>query len=112
MRRRAPRPIGLALAALAAQLEPASELARVQRVWEEVAGEAIAAHCTPVSLRGGVLRVACDEAVWAAELELLAPDVLPALAAHAGIPAVASLRCSADRARPPENGKRSVGWGT
>jgi predicted nucleic acid-binding Zn ribbon protein len=103
VKRRAPRPIGLALAALTAQLEPPSELARIHRVWEEVAGEAIAAHCTPVSLRGGVLRVACDEAVWAAELELLAPDVLPALAASAGISGVASLRCSADRAHGSKN---------
>lgn len=104
MRRRAPRHAGLAVAALAAALEPASELARVQRVWEEVAGEAIAAHCSPVSVRGGVLRVACDEAVWAAELELLAPDLLPALAGRDGIATVTSMRCSADRSRDPENG--------
>lgn len=104
MRRRAPRPVGLAIAALTAALEPASELARVQRVWEDVAGEAIAAHCSPVSLRGGVLRVACDEAVWAAELELLAPDLLPSLAGRDGILTVTSMRCSADRARAPRSG--------
>ncbi|HLW96247.1 MAG TPA: DUF721 domain-containing protein [Solirubrobacteraceae bacterium] len=104
MRRLAPRPLGLAIAELTAQLQPASELARVQRVWEEVAGEAIAAHCSPVSVRGGVLRVACDEAVWAAEVELLAPQLLPVLAGHGGIPAVTSMRCSADRARGPETG--------
>jgi predicted nucleic acid-binding Zn ribbon protein len=104
VRRRAPRPVGLAIAALTAKLEPASELARVQGVWEEVAGEAIAAHCSPVSVRGGVLRVACDEAVWAAELELLAPDLLPALAGHDGIVTVTSMRCSADRVRDPQNG--------
>jgi predicted nucleic acid-binding Zn ribbon protein len=102
MRRMAPRPLAVAIAELTAQLQPASELARVQRVWEEVAGEAIAAHCSPISVRGGVLRVACDEAVWAAELELLAPDLLPALAGRDGIAAVTSMRCSADRARAPE----------
>ncbi len=101
MRRMAPRPLAVAIAELTAQLQPASELARVQRVWEEVAGEAIAAHCSPVSVRGGVLRVACDEAVWAAELELLAPDLLPALAARDGVDALTSIRCSADRARDP-----------
>ena len=103
MRRRAPRPLAVAIAALTAQLEPASELARVQRVWEEVAGTAIAAHCSPVSVRGGVLRVACDESVWAAELDLLAADLLPALAGHDGIAAITSMRCSADRARDPQN---------
>jgi predicted nucleic acid-binding Zn ribbon protein len=104
VRRRAPRPLAEALAALTAQLEPASELARVQRVWGEVAGAVIAAHCSPVSVRGGVLRVACDEAVWAAELELLAPDLLPALAGRGGAVTVTSMRCSADRARDPETG--------
>ena len=102
MRRMAPRPLAVAIAELTAQLQPASELARVQRVWEEVAGEAVAAHCSPISVRGGVLRVACDEAVWAAELELLAPDLLPVLAGRDGIAAVTSMRCSADRARAPE----------
>jgi predicted nucleic acid-binding Zn ribbon protein len=104
MRRMAPRPLAVAIAELTAQLQPASELGRVQRVWEEVAGEAIAGHCSPVSVRGGVLRVACDEAVWAAEVELLAPDLLPALAARDGLAAVTSIRCSADRARGPEKG--------
>ena len=103
MKRRAPRPLGLALGALGARLEPASELARVQRVWEEVAGEAIASHCAPISLRAGVLRVSCDEAVWAAELELLAPDLLPALSARGAVATVASLRCSADRERGPKS---------
>ena len=102
MRRMAPRPLAVAIAELTAQLQPASELARVQRVWEAVAGEAVAAHCSPISVRGGVLRVACDEAVWAAELELLAPDLLPALAGRDGIAAVTSMRCSADRPRAPE----------
>ncbi len=109
MRRRAPRPLAMAIAAVTAELEPASELARVQRVWDAVAGEAIAAHCSPMSVRGGVLRVACDEAVWAAELELLAPDLLPALAARDGIAALTSIRCSADRAHDPGKSKRSVG---
>ncbi len=104
MRRRAPRPLAAALAALATQLEPASEIARVQRVWADVAGAGIADHCTPVSLRAGVLRVACDEAVWAAELELLAPDLLPRLADRGAIASLASMRCSADRARSPESG--------
>ena len=104
MRRRAPRPLADALAALTAALEPATELARVQRVWAEVAGVAIAAHCTPVSVRGRVLRVSCDEAVWAAELELLAPDLLLGLAGRGGAVAIASMRCSADRLADPEIG--------
>ena len=105
MRRMAPRPLAVAIAELTAHLQPASELARVQRVWEEVAGEAIAAHCSPVSLRGGVLRVACDEAVWAAELELLAPES----AARSGRPRrhrPPSPRCAAQADRVARARKR------
>ena len=97
MRRRAPRPVATALEAFTASLEPATVLASVQAVWVQSVGEAIAAHSTPVAEHGGVLEVACDESVWAAELDLMGPDLVARLAASMGRPAVTALRCRTDR---------------
>jgi len=102
MRRLAPRPIGLALGPLTERLAPRTPLARVQRLWEEVVGEVAAGHCRPVAERAGALVVACDEAVWAAELELLAPEVLERLAALAPELQVASMRCRTDVSATPK----------
>jgi len=93
VRRRAPRPLSAALAQVTASLEPASDLAAAQAAWEGVVGAAIAAHATPVAARGGVLDVVCDEAVWAAELELMGPDLADRLEAAMGRRAITSLRC-------------------
>ncbi len=97
MRRRAPRPIATALAAFTAGLEPATVLAGVQAVWAASVGEAIAAHAPPVAEHGGVLEVACDESVWAAELDLMGPDVVDLLNASLQRPAISALRCRTER---------------
>jgi predicted nucleic acid-binding Zn ribbon protein len=96
VRRRAPRPLAAALEHFTAGLEPATVLAGVQAVWAASVGEAVAAHCTPVGERGGVLEVACDESVWAAELELMGPEVADQLSASLGRPAITALRCRTD----------------
>jgi predicted nucleic acid-binding Zn ribbon protein len=79
MRRRAPRALSAALARVTAGLEPATTIARVQGCWAEVAGEAVATVAQPVSERDGIVTVACESAVWAQELDLLAPDLLEKL---------------------------------
>lgn len=79
MRRRAPRPIGWALDAVTPQAAPQTPLARVQACWSEVVGPAIAAEAQPAAERDGTLTVACRSAVWASELELLAPELLERL---------------------------------
>jgi predicted nucleic acid-binding Zn ribbon protein len=99
MNRRAPRPLGVALAAIGERLEPASTLAAVQRCWDEVVGPTIATHAQPVGERAGVLDVACSEAVWAAELELMGPQLLAALNKKLGADKLRSLRVRADAAR-------------
>jgi predicted nucleic acid-binding Zn ribbon protein len=86
MRRRAPRPIGEALAAVVEDLAPATTLARVQRVWSTVVGEAIAADAEPVGERAGVLSVSCRSAVWAHELDLMATELVDRLNAALGAP--------------------------
>ncbi|MFI5004183.1 MAG: DciA family protein [Solirubrobacterales bacterium] len=93
MSRPAPRPISLALERYAAVLEPASTLARVQACWEATVGEAIAAAARPSAERDGVLSVVCDAAVWAQELELMAPELLTRLNAALGEPRLHKLRC-------------------
>jgi predicted nucleic acid-binding Zn ribbon protein len=101
MRRRAPRPLARALEALTATLEPATMLASVQAVWAATVGEAIAAHATPVGERGGVLEVACDESVWAAELELMGPELVARLGASLGPGKITALRCRTDPSAAP-----------
>jgi predicted nucleic acid-binding Zn ribbon protein len=43
----------------------------VQSVWAEVVGERVAAAAAPVSERAGEVTVACADAVWAQELDLM-----------------------------------------
>jgi predicted nucleic acid-binding Zn ribbon protein len=76
-----PRPVvaSLAEATRIMGLEGAVELAGVQAHWEEVAGEAVAAHAWPTALRQGVLTVTADHHAWAAELRLLSAHILRGL---------------------------------
>ena len=99
MRRREPRPLGAAVAALADHLAPQTVLADVQRVWAAAVGEAVAAQADPTGERDGVLVITCASAVWAQELDLMGPDLVARLNALLGAPAVRALRCQAVAAR-------------
>ncbi len=57
MSRPAPRMLAGALRELTSTLAPATTLARVQEVWEQAAGPAIAAAAVPSAEREGVLTV-------------------------------------------------------
>ena len=81
----------------ATQLAPATPLARVQRVWSDAVGEAVAREAEPVAMRGTTLTVACDSAVWAQELDLMSHTLATALNEALGEPLVEALRCRADR---------------
>jgi predicted nucleic acid-binding Zn ribbon protein len=98
MRRRAPRPIALALDDLRAQLAPATLLAEVQAAWPAAVGEALATAGTPVSERDGTVVIACHEAVWAQEIDLMSERLVEALNGRLGRRAVQRLRV---QARPP-----------
>lgn len=95
MRRPAPRPISQALESLAVALAPGSTLARVQACWEGVVGDAIAAAARPTAEREGVLTVQCEAAVWAQELDLMAPELLARLNTALGEDHLHKLRCRA-----------------
>ena len=95
MRRTQPRPLSHAVAALADCLAPQTTLAEVQRVWVDAVGELVAAQAEPTAEREGVLTVTCASAVWAQELDLMAPDLVSRLNAALGTNAVRGLRCQA-----------------
>ncbi len=84
MRRLAPRALRLALPGAVANVPPATLLARVQALWSDVAGEALAASTTPVSEREGVVTVACESSLWAHELDLLQRDLVDRLTESLG----------------------------
>lgn len=93
MSRLAPRPLAAVLDGLTAELAPDSTLARVQVLWESVAGAAAAAAATPTAERGGTLTITCSEAVWAQELDLMAPVLLGRLNEALGTDLLNKLRC-------------------
>ncbi len=93
MSRRAPRPFSLALGGLTDALAPATPLARVQRVWEQAVGVKIAAAGQPTGERDGVLTIACTDAVWAAELDLMGPELVARVNRILGDEPVHKLRC-------------------
>lgn len=99
MRRRAPRPLGPAVEALAARVAPATLLADVQRVWERAAGPAIAREATPLSERDGTVTLLCSSAVWMQEIDLMGPVLVDALNAALGSDRVRSVRCVATAGR-------------
>jgi predicted nucleic acid-binding Zn ribbon protein len=93
MRRRAPRPLALAVRGLTSDLEPAVPLAKVQRVWREAVGEVLAEAGEPTAERNGVLTVTCSDAVWSAELEMMGRQLTEQLNAVLGEPLITKLRC-------------------
>jgi predicted nucleic acid-binding Zn ribbon protein len=89
----APRPLATALQSLTATLAPATTLARVQEIWEQTTGPAIATAAKPTAERNGILTVTCTAAVWAQELDLMAGELVQNLNAALGEEAIRELRC-------------------
>ncbi len=83
----------MALEDLNSTLTPATTLARVQKIWERVAGPAIAASARPTSERDGILTVTCTAAVWAQELDLMSSELIPRLNTALGAQDIRELRC-------------------
>jgi predicted nucleic acid-binding Zn ribbon protein len=98
VRRGRPRSLAGAIAAVRDRTAPATPLAAIQTAWPQVAGDAVAAEATPVRERDGLVTVSCRSAVWAQELDLLAPDLLERLNGVLDEP-VKALRFTADAAR-------------
>ena len=92
MRRLAPRALSTALENVARDVAPDTLLARVQAAWSGLVGPGLVNVAAPVSERDGTVTVACESAVWAQELELLAPDLLARLEAVLGGRSVTKFR--------------------
>jgi predicted nucleic acid-binding Zn ribbon protein len=92
MRRRGPEPFAQVLRDAVGDAAPDTLLARVQALWPDVAGAAIAAESGPSSEREGTVTVECSGAVWAQELTLLETDLRERLNARLDGVAVRSLR--------------------
>ena len=93
MRKAAPRTMSVALDRLASTLAPATTLARVQEVWADATGAAIAAAARPAAERDGVLTVLCEAAVWTHELTLIEDNLLAQINAALGAETIRELRC-------------------
>jgi predicted nucleic acid-binding Zn ribbon protein len=93
--RRAPRPLSPALDTLTQELAPETLLAAVQQVWGEAVGAMISAEAVPTSERGGVVTISCSAAVWAQELDLMAPKIIERLNQRLSGARIQRLRCVA-----------------
>ena len=93
--RRSPRSLAPAMQALADDLAPRTLLADVQRIWPAAVGAELARQSTPTAERGGSLTVACADAMWAQELDLMSPQILAQLNQRLGAEPLTRLRCVA-----------------
>ena len=95
----APRKLGGALERLVADSAPQTLLAEVQTAWPEACGVPIAASSEPVAERDGVVTIACENGIWAQELELMSDELRTRIDASVGAERVRGLRFTADLAR-------------
>jgi predicted nucleic acid-binding Zn ribbon protein len=94
-RRSVPSSVGQVIGALASEVQPASLLGDVQRVWPAIAGEALARVATPTAAARGTVTLACQDSLWAHELQLRERDFLEQFATRLGAGVVTKLRCQA-----------------
>lgn len=61
-------------------------------LWDEVVGEAVAAHTSVIGIRGGVLVVKVGSAAWRNELFFMKPKILEKLNSKIGSDVVRDIR--------------------
>ena len=93
-KRAAPVSAGSAIARVLQELghAGASQSLRIAARGEEAGGAEVAAHCTPVALRDGVLEAVVDSSVWRQHLELRRGELLEGLREALGADAPDDLR--------------------
>lgn len=83
------------------------ETARIFAGWAQIVGPEVAARCKPTSLKGGVLKVRTESAVWANEFRFLAAEVVARINADLGKPVIREVKpwvkaaVGENRAMPP-----------
>lgn len=83
---------------------------RVLADWEQIVGEQVAAHCTPVSLDAGVLLVSANSSAWATQMRMLTPQLITRIHEHVGVEVISELRVTGPSARSWKKGRRTVTW--
>lgn len=76
--------------------------------WAAVAGEQIAEHATPTSLRDGVLHVAAESTAWATQLRMVQAQLLAKIAAAVGDGVVTTLKITGPVAPSWRKGPRHI----
>ena len=81
-----PRPVGEALASVAAELglPPPSAFSTLVERWTEMVGDDLAGHVIVESLRDGCLTVGARSPIWASQFRYLSSGVLERVAAVVG----------------------------
>lgn len=107
---RDPQPVGSVLKRLLDERGWHKELtvARLFADWPALVGEDIAAHCTPVELREGHLKLSAASSAWATQLRLLAPTLLARLSTQLGAGVVIAVSVTGPSGPSWKHGRRSV----
>jgi predicted nucleic acid-binding Zn ribbon protein len=85
--------------------------ARVFADWSALVGRDVAAHCAPVGLVDGELRIAAESTAWATQLRLLGGPLLASLTAQLGPTLVTRLHITGPVAPSWNHGRRTVRGG-
>lgn len=92
MGRRDPRRIGDVLQVERIRAAPETRLASLQTTWADLVGEHIAANCSPVGERDGVVDVGCKSSVWVQELSAMKSEILARLTSDRRLEWLRNLR--------------------
>lgn len=76
--------------------------------WNEIVGDEVAAHVTPVGFDQGILTLQADSTAWATQVRLLAPEFLKRLAAEVGDGVIRRIDSKGPAAPSWRKGPRSV----
>lgn len=82
--------------------------ARVFTDWAEIVGADVAAHCSPVGLTDGELKVAAESTAWATQLRLLGGTLLARVVAELGPTVVTKIVVTGPSGPSWKHGRFSV----
>jgi len=96
---REPRELRTALGRVVGGLSDGSggDIVNILACWDEVVGQAVAAHARPRSLRTSKLIVEVDEPGWATQLRYLRGEISAGLNARLGADVVTSIELTVRR---------------
>lgn len=80
--------------------------------WNDIVGNEVAQHCTPVTFEMGILTVRADSTAWTTQLQLLESSIMARLEGEVGKDTVTALRIVGPSAPSWSKGpRRSLGPG-